>query len=227
MGQANGFGASLAAISAIALLSQGLSGCVAVALAPLVAGTGLSAYKLVQLESGGSVAVDFGPDGKSASPQPIAGISRVAVWPGDAGDVRFAQKLGESGRLKVVGPATVAAAQAAHVSADLNQLTDTERDAAFSAVCRHFGVDLVFAAKSLGTKSSENMFSLDRANVKSSSDLMGYSCARRQIVWRDQMTLTIEIGASHLPSDNELAQVAGDAWAGRVVQALGAKTAEK
>jgi hypothetical protein len=197
----------------------------AAALVPIVAevgAVGLSTYKLVQTESGGSVGIDFpkGKDGKVLPPQPLTPVSRAAVWPGDAGTVRFAEKLGQAG-LKVSPPATVLAKLAdLHPTVDLNQVTEAERDEAFDAVCKRLGVELVFAARSLGTSSDSNTFSLSRATVTSKADLLAYSCARKQIVWTDQIVLVVELGASHTPTSSEIAQVGGDAWAERVLIAI-------
>lgn len=210
-----------------------LSGCVAAALVPVVvgvAGGGLSAYKLVQTESGGSVGINFpvGADKKTLPPEPLSVVHGIAVWPGDQSEVRFAQKLEQAGRFKVVAPASIRAAFTdVNMPTDLNEVTDEERDNTFAVVCRRMRVDLVFAKRSLGTTQNENMFSFSRANVTSKIDLMGYSCAKKQIVWKDQMTLVIDVGASHMPTQNELAEVAGDAWADRVTQAMKESVAAK
>jgi hypothetical protein len=186
---------------------------------------GFETYKTVQLSSGGSVQIDFpGKDGKTAPPQPLAPGRRVAVWPGDEGDVDFAQKLQSSGKFEtVVGPASVGRILAdAKQPSDLKQMTDQEQSDAFSAVCRSAKVDLVFGSRSLGTSSNTNSFSMSRATVTAKADLLGYSCAQHTIVWRDQIALVMNLGGnSTQSSSSELNQAVADAWADRVFEAMG------
>lgn len=214
----------------VGFLCFSLSGCVAAALVPLAASVGavgLSTYKLVQTESGGSVGVDYpkGPDGKVKPPGALAPAVRLAVWPGDESTVRFAEKLEQVGRFKVTAPATVTARLAdVNVPADLNKMTDGERDGAFDIVCKRFGVELVFAERGRGIRQNTNMLSLSRATVTSDIDFLAYSCASHALVWTDHMTLVVGLSESHQPTNSELAEVAGDAWADRVMQAMGLRS---
>jgi hypothetical protein len=116
---------------------MGLSGCVAAAV-PLMMGasvgvaalSGFELYKVVQLEGGGSARIEFpGKDGKTAPPQPLPAFRRAAVWPGDEGDVRFAERLQSSARFSsVVAPAAVSAILAdTKTAVDLKQLYDAMR----------------------------------------------------------------------------------------------------
>lgn len=217
----------LAPVMCVIGVSAGLSGCVALAAAaPLIsvgmaAFSGFEAYKTIQLAGGSSVEIEFpGKDGKTAPPERLPSAKRVAVWPGDPINVQFAQKLEQSGRYRIVGPATVAADLAnAKLPTDLNQMMDQERDSAFASACRSTGADLLFAAQSQGTQTNSNVLSFSSANVTSKVALFGYSCSAHAVVWQDEMQLVVSVGSGSTPSDAALAQAAGDAWADRVIQA--------
>ncbi len=212
-------GAALAVSLAIPL-----SGCIAAAVplayAAIAATSGFEAYKVVQTSTGGSIHVGFvGQDGKENPPQPLPTVRRVAVWPSDEGNVRFAEKLSASGRFDVTPPARVAVILAgAKMATDLTQLTEREQVDAFETVCQESHADLIFASRALGSSVNANTFSLSRANTTSRADLFAFSCAKRSIIWRDQIALVIDLGEK-VPSTAEIAQAGGDAWAERVMQA--------
>jgi hypothetical protein len=211
-------------IAAAISISTALCGCIAAALVPLVAeggAIGFGRYKLFQTAGGGSVGIDFlkGPDGKTLPPQPIPAVHRVAVWPGDVENVHFAEKLQNRGRYDVVGPASVSMILTdTKTSNDLRQMTDHERDAAFSVICRRTAAAMVFGGRPLGTTANTNSFSFSYANITMTEDLFGYSCAKRQVVWRDQLTAVAQISDSNA-SNSEIDGAAGDAWGDRVLQA--------
>lgn len=229
MGQI-GYARRTAPVVAILVLSLGLSGCIAAAgaLMPLV-GVGMGAltifqtYKTVQLAGGGSVEIAFpGKDGKTAPVQPLAPVHRVAVWPGDEGDVHFAERLQGSGKFaSVVAPASSARILTeAREPVDLKQMTQQEQGVALDALCRRAHVDLVFGSIALGASENDNSFSFSSANVTYTSDLIGYSCAEHTIVWRDHIALIIHVGGS-VSSTSEMNRAGADAWAERVFAAMG------
>jgi len=199
-----------------------LSGCVAAAI-PLVlaegGALGFEGFKLFQTGTGGAIRVGFpGKDGKEAPPQPLPNVRRVAVWPHDEGNVRFAEKLAESGKFEVTPPAKVSVILSdAKITADLKTLTEQEQVEAYDTVCRATNADLVFASRALGASAETNAFSFSRGNISSKADLFAYSCSKKSIVWRDQIAMIIEVG-DKIPSEGEQAQAAGDAWADRILQ---------
>jgi len=216
----------VAAPAAIALLSLPLSGCIAAI--PLIAYGGMAvsgfmAYKTVQLAGGGSVAIEFpGKDGKTAPPQPLPAFRRVAIWPGDEGEVKFAERLQSSARFAaVVAPAAMSAVLAEDKTPiDLRQLTEQEKGQAFDRICAREKVEFIFAATTEGASSNSNMFSFSAANVTYTSDLFGYSCSQHQIVWRDKMALVVKAAGS-VSNSSEMNQAGADAWSERVFQAMG------
>ncbi len=209
----------------LVLVSALLGGCVApivgIAMGAMV--SGFQIYKTVQLANGGSVGIEFpGKDGKTAPVQPLPSFKSVAVWPGDEGDVRFAERLQTSGRFKpVAAPAAVSAILAeTKTPSDLRQLTESEQTDAFDRVCRRARVEFIFAAKAEGASENDNAFSLSAANVTYSADLLGYHCGQHQIVWRDKIALVVKVGGS-VANTSEMLHASGDAWADRVLQAIG------
>lgn len=185
----------------------------------MAAFSGFEAYKTIQMVGGGSIEIQFpGKDGKTSPPPPMPDVHRVAVWPGDQGDVRFAERLQSSGRYSVVAPAAVSTILTdAKLPTDLRQLTNQEQDAAFETVCHRAKVDFVFAARPLGASSNTNMFSFSSANATFTADLLGYQCGQHAIVWRDKIALVVKSGQSPA-NESEMLQASGDAWADRVLQ---------
>jgi len=209
------------------LLAFSLSGCIAAAIplaiaaeAAVVGVTGFGIYKTVQTASGSSFQVAFpGKDGKATMPPPLPVVRRVAVWPGDEGDVRFAEHLAKSGRFDVTPPSTVSVMLTnAKIASSLKLLTEQEQTKAFQSVCKETNAELIFASRDLGQTADANVFSLSRSNVTARADLLGFSCAKNAVVWRDQIALIMEVGGSQ-PSSAEMNEAAAEAWADRVLQA--------
>lgn len=182
-----------------------LSGCIAAAIPVALAAegafvglSGFEVYKTVQTASGSSVKIAFpGKDGKETPAPPLPIMRRVAVWPGDEGDVRFAEHLAKSGRFEVTPPSTVSVMLTNDkLPSSLKLLTEQEQATAFTAVCRDANVEFIFASKPLGQTADANVFSFSRASVTAKADLLGYSCNQSAIVWRDQIALIIEVGGS-------------------------------
>lgn len=220
-----------AALAATVLFSIALSGCVA-AVVPMVAALdvasigalGFATYKTVQLSSGGSAQIEFpGTNGKTSPPPLLPNFRTAAIWPGDEGEVRFAERLQSSARFaSVVAPAAVSAILAeSKTPTDLKQLTEQEKAQAFDAVCKRAKVEFIFAAIRQGASANSNAMSFSRANVTYTSDLLGYSCPQHQIVSRDQIALVIDVGSS-VGNASAMNQAGADAWADRVLQAMGA-----
>ena len=211
-------------VAAALLLSFGLCGCVAAVPLLLAEGAllGFTGYKTVQVVSGGgTVKIGFpGKDGKDAPLMPLPPARRIAVWPGDAGDVVFAQKLSETMRFGVISPAAVSAILTDQkLSSDRKLLTEQEQTVAFGVVCRETKADLVFASRSLGTTANENFLSLSRGNVTYQGEIAGFSCAEKLTVWREQVAIVVEVGGRAPPTTEALNQAIAEALVDRVVQA--------
>ena len=206
-------------VAAICFAATQLSGCVAAAL-PLmaIAGPAISGfvlYKSVQTVSGGSVDVSF----SSRTPAPLSSVPRIAVWPGDEGNVRLAELLSSGGKT-ITSPSAVST----HISSEglatnLQLMTETERTTAFAAVCRRAQVDLVLASLTGGVEANANFFSFDRANQTYRASLLAYSCAQRTLIWRDEISVVVG-GGGRMPSSSEISQVTAQAWSERILEAM-------
>jgi hypothetical protein len=211
-----------------------LAGCAAAAI-PLTAAQvgigGFEAYKMVGTSTGGSVGVAFpkNKDGKEIAPQPLPPVGRVAVWPDGEDELHVAEKLMASKRFTVVTPGHVRVILAeAKISPNLNELTPAEQANALATVCRRAKADMVLASLDAGSIQKSNGLSFLNPQKITRSDLVAFSCSHKTIVWRDRMTLIVEIG-DKTPSTVDIAKVAGDAWADRIITAETpppAKTAE-
>lgn len=221
--------AARAAVVAVVAVTLGLGGCVAAAvpilMAATVAGyavTGFALFKTVQTSTGGAVRIGFGSaEGADAPPpaMPLPAAGSIAVWPGDEKEVEFADRLSATGRFQITSPSAVARTLSARdIPTNMNHLTIAERAEAYETVCRAHGVDLVFIAKDEGTSSESNIFSLRRANLTQTYDLEAYDCRTGSIAWSDRMAVVYEVGGSTPPA-GEIAAIAGQAWAERVLEA--------
>lgn len=200
------------------------AGCV-VAAVPLVmaasaAVVGFTVYKTVQTTTGGTVRIAFGDqNGKKADAPPLPAVSRIAVWPGSQKETKFADALTATKKFTVSSPSTsMKALTAKGMGADLKQLTEQERLDAFAVVCTGTNAQLVMASIDQGTTMSSNFWSFQRGNVTVKSDLLGYDCAHKTIAWRDRMAIIAELGDKSV-GEEEIAKIAGDAWAERVASA--------
>jgi hypothetical protein len=206
------------------VLALGLSACAAAAI-PLTAAEvglgGFQAFKLVQTATGGSVGVSFrqDKDGKEIPPAALPPAKKVAIWPSDQVEMNLAEDLIHARQFEVVTPGKVRVILAnAEISQNIKDLTDQEQLAAFSIVCRKTRSDLVLAARDEGSVTRGNSLSFSSAEKVSKDELMAFSCPRRAVVWRDQMTWKVELG-DKTPSTTEISKVGGDAWGARIVAA--------
>lgn len=206
-------------VAAVVCAASQLSGCVAAAI-PLAALampaiSGFVLYKAYKTVSGGSAEVSF----TSKSPSPLSPVTRIAVWPGDEGSVRLAEQLASSGKT-ITSPSAVAGHLAAQgLSTSLQLMTEAERAAAYAAVCRRAQVELVFATMAGGVEVNRNLLSFSGPNHTYRANITAYSCGQQAIVWRDEMSVVVE-GEGRQPANSEISQVAAQAWAERILEAM-------
>lgn len=209
-------------------LSVLMSGCVAIALPLMAAGTlagmgiaGFSMFKTVQTMTGGKVAVGFGSkDSKTVPPpQPLPLVKTIGIWPNGDREVFLAESLIASGRFKVITPSSAGRSLASlAVDFDLSSKTMAEQSQDFDKLCGAVKADLILAAKDIGLSSNSGFFKIKRGGFTISSELIGYSCTNHSVVWRDTMAVTQETGGSST-ADGEVAKIAGEAWAERILSA--------
>jgi hypothetical protein len=190
-------------------LSVTLSGCL-IAAVPLVMGAaaavgGYAVYKTVQTASGGTVRIGFdAKDAKKASPPPAlpSPSGTIGVWQGGAREKKFADALQASGKFRV------------------SQVPAESGDKAYDNACRTRRVDIIMAAIDQGQTVKSNMLSFQRGNSTQTLSLQGYSCTTHQVAWTQSMQIIIEVGSKAM-AQSEIDEVAGQAWADRVIQAKG------
>jgi hypothetical protein len=188
-------------------MSVTLSGCL-IAAVPLVMGAaaavgGYAVYKTVQTASGGTVRIAFdSKDSKKASPPPALPTpsGSITVIGGGTRERKFADGLQASGKFRV--------SQAAG------------EVGAYENACKARRVDIVMGAVDQGQTVKSNMLSFQRGNSTQTLSLQGYSCASHQIAWTQSMQVIIESG-SKPQAQSEIDEIAGQAWADRVIQAKG------
>ena len=185
-------------------LSVTLSGCLIAAVPLVMAGAaavgGYAVYKTVQTTTGGTVRIAFdSKDAKKASPPPAlpSPSATVAVLGGGQREKKFSDALQASGKFRV------------------SQATG-EADAA----CRARRVDLVMSAVDQGQAVKSNLLSFQRGNSTQTYSLQGYSCATHMVAWTQSMQVIIESGSKPM-AQGEIDDIAGQAWADRVIQAKG------
>ena len=184
----------LAAAPAIAFM---LSGCAA----PILMAANIAAACGIEAAANGMKA-DSAP--RVVFTEPLAALPRAnhfAIWPDNEVEPIVAERLSAS--YTVMRPEVVGALlEKAGAASDLNSVTPRDLDRGFAVVCRHLKGGIVLAAVPDGSARS--------------TKIVGYSCPRQSIVWRQSATLT-----GSVTSDNEQAviRMAADAFAGRVVAA--------
>ncbi len=197
---------------AVTALSVALSGCL-IAAVPLVMAAGAAAggfaiYKTVQTTSGGSVRISFdSKDAKKASPPPALPSPSATVAVIEAAAARATRS-----------PLRTLRFRPAARNAGSFRVSQATGDA--DGACRARGVNLVMSAVDQGQAVKSNMLSFQRGNVTQTLTLQGYSCASHMVAWTQTMQVIVEAGSKPTPQA-EIDEIAGQAWADRVIQARG------
>lgn len=208
-------------VLAVALAGLSLGACIAALPVAGLAANGLGIFKVAQtLTGGGKINFSFGADGKEAKPAPLPVARKVGVLPEGATAVAFAEKLIQSGRYDVKSPSEVQRVLGrASLSNDLKSLTESERAAAFVAVCTGLGIDQLFVETPRGTRASTGLLSLSRARSTTSLDIVVFGCQQRQTIWRDQMNVAVDLTGGRSADLAEAERAAGETWGAWMLQA--------
>ncbi|OGG81039.1 hypothetical protein A3H77_00390 [Candidatus Kaiserbacteria bacterium RIFCSPLOWO2_02_FULL_56_11] len=184
---------------------------------PLYAPQAEAANAVIYKDFGNSVKIGFiGENGENEELKALPPARRIAIWPGESGELHMAEQFIASGQFDVSTPSKVGGiATAAQISRDLKELTRGEQAEAFDLVCRETGTELVFATHNLGTGKSEGLFSI---TYTTRVDLVAFSCAEHSFVWETHMAL-VQRPITRAASEDQLQSAAGDAWAERVISA--------
>lgn len=208
----------------LVLLAIPLSGCIALAAAPIMTGltlasSGFFGYKILQTTSGSEVGVEL-PD-ERIDPQALALFAQAdsfAFWASsDRTLVVAAEQIEqEMGFATLVTPSSAARIiRDNDLPAEIGQLTTRERHAAFERFASLATADLVLAISSLGMETDTNMFSLSRAAITVRSRVYLYSSQSGTEIWVSDVNLVVGVGGDS-PSEAELEDVLGRAIADRL-----------
>lgn len=205
-------------VPVIAGASLLLSGCAA-ALIPMTVGmaavSGFQGYKTFQTTTGGTVEVAFDTGGSATPLTPE--VRRIAVWQNGVREIRLTERLHSTGRFDVLSPnATAEALSRTGRQPVAGLMTAQEQAAFYGSICKATKADLVLFAADQGINFNKNMWSLERANNTRVVDLLAFSCKTNSITWTDRMNVKVEVAGS-APPEGEIARIAGDAWADRLL----------
>jgi len=205
----------------VALAFPLLSGCAA-ALIPMTVGmaavSGLQGYKTFQTTTGGTAKVAFDTGGPATPLTPE--VRRIAVWQNGVREIRLTERLLSTGRFEVLSPnATAEALRKTGRQPVAGLMTAQEQAAFYGSLCKATKADLILFAADQGINFNKNIWSLERANNTRVVDLSAFSCKANNITWTDRMNVKVEVAGS-APPEGEIARIAGDAWADRLLGAV-------
>jgi len=208
----------------LVLLAIPLSGCVALAAAPLMMGaslatTGFFGYKLFQTASGSEVGVELPNERiEPQASQLVSGADTLAFWTSsDRSLVVAAEQVEQAmGFASVITPSNAARIiRDNDLPAEIDHLTTQERRAAFEQFAAISGADLVLAIRTLGVETDANTFSFSRAAITMRSRVHLYSRDTQSEIWVTEIDLIVGMG-NDSPSEDELEDVLGRAIADRL-----------
>lgn len=215
-----------------------LQGCMAAAALPLGALQGigaaltvgsdalfaLSAFKTVQLTTGGSAEVKFEENPSfSQGTETLKAIRAVAVWPADEGDVILAETLQRSGQqLQVITPGAVQTKlKEKNRPLKTTLMTELEKTELYRQVLADTGADALVVAVATGQSTEGNRWSFERARASTSFTVSLFG--RDGLLWRQHGEFRLNIGSS-IPNTGELNRVLNTAIAEKILEAMGRKT---
>jgi hypothetical protein len=181
-----------------------LSGCASLVAIPLnIAAAGVIGSAADDYKADHAPRATFGDEPVDPLPYVPQG-AHVAVWPGypegDEVENAFADRIGS--RFSVLTPGAVTAIiKGAHLDADLTNITNVELTPRFATVCKKTHSELLFAG---------------RAAARLSFDALAFDCKSQRVVWDERLSIT---GTVTRANQDQVTQLAGEAWAKRVLDA--------
>jgi len=216
----------------LVLLAIPLSGCVALAAAPLMMGASLATsgffgYKLFQTASGSEVGVEL--PNERIEPQAsliLSGADTLAFWASSNRTLVVAAERAQQAMHfdAVITPSAAARIIHEHdLPVEIDQLTAGERQSAFERFAALSGADLILAIIPLGVETDANTFSLSRAQITRRSLVYLYAHETRSEIWVSEINLVVGVG-NDSPSEAELEDVLGRAIADRLADIANGNT---
>ena len=203
-----------------------LNGCVAaipLMIATQAAGLGMGVFavtKTVQLSTGGSVEMAIGDNEvPGQNERVLADISKLAVWPGDEGEVLTANKLEQSKAFDlIVTPSKVGRALSeANLDREIGNLTQAEMFQAFQTVCLKTGAEAIVAFKDLGMEGQANAWSFSRPSLDYKGKIFIYALQPNQIIFSSAANLKMHLGGT-IPNQQEVREKASEMLADKLIE---------
>nr|VFJ71233.1 MAG: hypothetical protein BECKFW1821B_GA0114236_12134 [Candidatus Kentron sp. FW] len=204
-----------------------LGGCVA-AIPAMTAGgmaaSGFGVFKLVQLETGGSVEISFA-DEELIHKERVRSIRKPAVWAGHEIEVYMTERMQSSALFSsVITPSTVSKIlEKLDINSEMKMMTRMEKTGVLRKVCRSTRADAIVMLESLGSQMDISYFSFDRMNTSIKARMTLYGCQpTNAVAYKSVTEIKTNIGST-LPSEHEIAKIAGDAIAEKLIQLVEGK----
>lgn len=218
----------------LVFLAIPVSGCVALAAAPLMMGASLATsgffgYKLFQTASGSEVGVELPNERiEPQASQLLSGADTLAFWASSNRTLVVAAEQAQQ-TMNIAGVITPSNAariiRENDLPVEIDQLTTQERHMAFERFMAISGADLVLAIIPLGVETDTNTFSFSRAQITRRSRVYLYASQAGSEIWVSEINLVVGVG-NDSPSEAELEDVLGRAIAERLVDIANGTTQE-
>ena len=193
-----------------------IQGCIV----PMLALTGFTAYKLVQVSTGGEVEVRFKDSELSFEQQEaLSSFKRLAVYPGSQVSVKLAEALEKSGNYKIITPYSVQKALPDSAKfANTEQMTEKERNRHCSKLCRALKADAIFVYSEGDTVYESKIWSIDRSEFTAKFEVNLFSSKYKRIIWTQKGQAVLKQGGKFPPQD-EMEQIVASAIAEKFLSA--------
>lgn len=207
-----------------AVVSMGLSGCVAGAAVPIMVASGalsgFAIFKSVQLSTGGEATIEMEENvPEPADQKNIRAAKSIAVWPIEGAEGEISERISELTYLTVIPPSKVRRwIDDQGYDRDASVLTKNEKEVLSIQLGRQLGADLILLVETGElTKAEANVWSFDRGNFEYGFDMTMVATQSKRAVWEESGRIVIELGGT-LPGEREVNKIAQDAIAERVAQ---------
>lgn len=186
--------------------------------------SGFSAFKLVQLGTGGSIEISFGNE-ELTNKEKIRSIKKPAVWTGHEIEVYMTERMQSSTLFSsVITPLAVSKVlKKINIGAEeMGAMTRMEKAGAFRKVCRKTRSDAIVILESLGGEVDMSYFSFNRMNTSTKARMILYGCQLDTTLYQSVTDIKINMGST-VPNEHEVAKIAGEAIAEKLIQLIEGK----
>jgi hypothetical protein len=118
----------------------------------------------------------------------------------------LAERLGKSGRFRVIGPSSFAR-KASEERIDLSLVIDSDRASLAQKIGNELQADAVLFVTGVGdTKANMNLFDaiLGKGDIETGNHLRAYSTNSGKVIWEQVQRLKLNVGAFNTPSKEKI-----------------------